>query len=116
MRRAPRRCACGFRIEPGALCACQRKRIAQREANRPTAAQRGYTGKWARESAAFLALPQNRMCACGCGRPAEVVDHKQAHKGDHRLMWDRTNWQPMTRACNSRKNARHEGGFGNPIK
>lgn len=114
MRRAPRRCACGFRIEPGALCACQRKRIAQREANRPTAAQRGYTSRWAREAREFLSRSENRLCVCGCGKRAEVVDHKHGRTGS--LMFDQRNWQPMTRACNSRKNARHEGGFGNPIK
>jgi len=27
--------------------------------------------------------------------------------------WDRANWQPMNRRCNSRKAARLEGGFGN---
>ena len=31
--------------------------------------------KWQRESKAFLALPENRFCACGCGRVADMVDH-----------------------------------------
>jgi len=44
-----------------------------------------------------------------------MVDHRIAHKGDMRLFWDRSNWQPMTRACNSRKAIRYEGGFGRPI-
>lgn len=116
MQRAPRRCACGHTIAPGLLCACQRRRAAEREANRPTARQRGYSGKWDRESRAFLALPENRLCACGCGRPATVVDHRIAHKGDARLMWSRSNWQPMFGACNNRKAAKSEGGFGNPLR
>ncbi|RWN72290.1 MAG: HNH endonuclease [Mesorhizobium sp.] len=41
-----------------------------------------------------------------------MVDHKIAPKGDMRLFWDRTNWQPYNRGCNSRKNIKSEGGFG----
>lgn len=93
------------------VCAASRKAAA--DARRPNARQRGYDSKWQRESKAFLALPHNGICACGCGKPAEMVDHKIAHKGDMRLFWDRSNWQPMTRACNSRKAVREEGAFGN---
>lgn len=82
------------------------------EARRPSARERGYDTKWQRESKAFLALPENRFCACGCGLPADVVDHHVAHKGDKRLFWSRDNWRPMARACNSRKAVREEGGFG----
>ena len=81
---------------------------------RPSSRERGYTGAWAKASKAFLALPGNERCACGCGRPADMVDHIVAHKGDQRLFWDRTNWQPYNRRCNARKAAATEGGFGNP--
>ncbi len=111
---APRALACGCRALPGELCEHQRARRAEAERRRPTARQRGYTSKWERESKAFLALPANRYCCCGCGRPADAVDHRVAHKGDQRLFWDRSNWQPMARGCNSAKAARSEGGFGNP--
>lgn len=105
-------CGCGRRVAGGMACECQRKRAAEREQQRPSARERGYSSKWERESKAFLALPENRMCACGCGRVAECVDHIIAHKGDQRLFWSRTNWRPMALACNSRKNALFEGGFG----
>lgn len=95
------------------ICAAERK--AKADARRPSARARGYDSKWERESKAFLALPPNRLCACGCGRPADMVDHRIAHKGDMRLFWDRSNWQPMARGCNSRKAIREEGAFGNPI-
>jgi len=85
----------------------------QRAERRPSARQRGYTTKWEKESKAFLALPENRLCACGCGRPADMVDHREPHKGDMRLFWDRSNWQPMNRRCNSRKAVLTEGAFGN---
>ena len=92
-------CGCGKRVPADVQCACQAKREAERnaryEAARPTARQRGYDGKWQRESKAFLALPQNKLCACGCGRAANMVDHIIPHRGDRKLFWDRANWQPM---------------------
>lgn len=116
----PRRCACNLLIASGSLCPCQRRREENRrraaEAKRPTAARRGYDSKWRTESAAFLALPVNRLCACGCGRAADMVDHIVAHRGDQKLFWSRSNWQPMNRRCNSRKAAAVEGGFGNRRK
>lgn len=77
--------------------------------------QRGYSAEWERESKAFLLQPGNGTCSCGCGRHADMVDHRIAAKGDPTLFWDRSNWQPMNRRCNSRKAASTEGGFGNPI-
>lgn len=110
---APKHCPYGHPAYTGKRCpACR----TASEARRPSARQRGYDSRWDRESKAFLALPANRMCACRCGKPANVVDHKIPHKGDRRLFWDRSNWQPMHRDCNSRKAASNEGGFGNPIR
>lgn len=94
----------------------ERERKALVDRHRPTSSQRGYDGKWQRESKAFLALPGNEWCACGCRHRADMVDHKVAHKGDMKLFWDRSNWQPMRVGCNSRKAVLTEGGFGNPIK
>jgi 5-methylcytosine-specific restriction endonuclease McrA len=113
---APRICGCGHKIAAGAMCLCQQRRKAAVEKSRPSARQRGYSKEWERESAAFLARPENRFCACGCSQRANMVDHKVAHKGDMRLFWDHRNWQPMNRRCNSRKAASREGGFGNPIR
>jgi len=82
-------------------------------ARRPSAARRGYGQKWRESAKAFIARPENFWCVCGCGRPADMVDHKIAHKGDMKLFWDRSNWQPMARGCNSRKGVLTEGAFGN---
>lgn len=112
--RAPRICSCGKVVPSGQRCACQRAKAKAYDAKRGTAAQRGYGTRWQHESKAFLALPGNARCACGCGRPADMVDHIRAHKGDAVLFWDRSNWQPMARACNSRKAIATEGGFGRP--
>jgi 5-methylcytosine-specific restriction protein A len=112
MQRAPRICSCGLKVAYGETCICRKRRNAEADRARPSARQRGYDSKWERESKAFLALPQNRLCACGCGRAADMVDHKIAPKGDMRLFWDRSNWQPMARGCNSRKAVLQEGAFG----
>lgn len=105
-------CACGKRVAYGTKCACVVKREQMKQQARPSAFARGYTKQWARESKAFLTLPGHDRCACGCGRKADMVDHRIAHKGDMGLFWDRSNWQPMNRRCNSRKAVASEGGFG----
>lgn len=112
----PRICSCGKTVQAGAVCECAVARRADYDRGRGNARQRGYDAEWERESAAFLAMPQNKFCACGCGREADMVDHKRAHKGDVKLFRDRTNWQPMNRRCNSRKTVREEGGFGKPSR
>lgn len=116
--RAPRICPCGHTVPSGARCSCQKARDGERkakhEAKRASARQRGYTVAWAKASKAFLARPENRLCACGCGRVADMVDHRIAHKGDPRLFWAESNWQAMASICNRRKAVREEGAFGRP--
>jgi len=99
-------------VTVGERCACKVKSQREADARRPSARERGYDTKWQKESKAFLALPGNESCACGCGRKADMVDHIQAHKGDKRLFWSRSNWQPYNRICNARKAIRCEGAFG----
>lgn len=83
---------------------------------RPSARERGYTSKWERESRAFLARPENRLCACGCGRPAEVVDHIKQHKRDPKLFWSRKNWQALSAHChNTWKQSEERLGYSTKI-
>ncbi|TPJ47238.1 HNH endonuclease [Mesorhizobium sp. B2-6-6] len=109
-------CACGFSVPKGTKCDCRIKQAKARQAAndkaRGSASDRGYDARWAKESKAWLAALGEPLCACGCGRPANMVDHIRAPKGDMVLFWDRTNWQPFARGCNSRKNIKSEGGFG----
>lgn len=109
----PRICQCGKVVAGGLRCACQAKRDHERKARfdkqRPTASARGYDSKWRKESKAFLAVPGNRHCACGCGRVANMVDHIIPHRGDKRLFWSRSNWQPMASSpCHSSRKQREE--------
>lgn len=112
----PKHCAYGHAPYTGRNCPeCHKARRKAADAGRPGARQRGYSKEWEIASRAYLAEPGNQLCACGCGRRANVVDHIVAHKGDMFLFWDRNNWQPMAKACNTRKAIKSEGGFGRPI-
>ncbi|OKO88056.1 HNH endonuclease [Bradyrhizobium sp. NAS80.1] len=106
----PRRvCRCGKIIAATDLCDCQIKRKAETDRLRPNANDRGYDSKWRRESKEFLARPENRFCACGCGRIADCVDHKIPHRGDMKLFWDRKNWSPLASSpCHTSRKQRQE--------
>lgn len=108
--------ACGCSVPKGQRCAHEQARATARQqgndAERGSAASRGYDESWRKESKAWLASLGSPLCACGCGRLANMVDHKIAPKGNMRLFWDRSNWQPYHFTCNRRKGIKHEGGFG----
>lgn len=105
----PRACACGRLVASGARCPCQiastRARNARHDANRPTAAQRGYNHEWRKARAAFLAL--HPSCAC-CFAPATVVDHIIPHRGDDALFWNRQNWQALCESCHNGQKQRKD--------
>ncbi len=82
------------------------------EAVRPSARERGYDSKWDKARKDYLAAHPSCI---SCGVPATVVDHKVPHKGDRKLFWSRSNWQPLCRACHGRKTVREDGGFGNKV-
>lgn len=101
--RAPRLCGCGHAVPHGTRCACEVKRANERGARydrtRPNSSQRGYNSAWEKARKAFLRRhPRCAMCAA----PATVVDHRTPHKGDQRLFWDQSNWQPL---CSNHHNS-----------
>ena len=112
---ANRICPCGYSVPKSAKCPCQvRNGKARQKINdeaRGSAAERGYDARWHKESRAYLKALGAPLCACGCGRPADMVDHVVAPKGDMRLFWDRSNWQPFNGLCNRRKAIKSEGAF-----
>jgi 5-methylcytosine-specific restriction protein A len=113
-------CPCGFSVPEGTKCDCRLKQAkARQQANdkaRGSAAERGYDAWWYKESRAYLTARPGVLCACGCGRPADMVDHIKAPKGDMILFWDRSNWQPYAGVCNRRKAISSEGGFGAKVR
>lgn len=57
-------------------------------------------------------MSENPYCV-ECGKVATDLDHIKPHKGNMKLFWDKSNWQPLCKACHSRKTASEDGGFGN---
>ena len=94
--------------------AAERAIIASREQQRGSASARGYGRQWQAASKAHLRA--NPICACGCGRAADVVDHRVPHRGDMALFWDRSNWQSMAKACHDAKTAREDTLTGRPAR
>lgn len=86
----------------------QKEKERQWDISRGTAAQRGYSYRWAKYSKAFLSRPENQFCRLhldeGCAIVAQCVDHIVPPSGpDDPLFWDSTNHQPACIHCNSKK-------------
>jgi len=75
-----------------------------------SAAARGYGRKWQKESKRFLqAHPLCVQCASeGKYVKATVVDHIKPHRGDQKLFWDESNWQPLCKQCHDLKTFRED--------
>ncbi|MCY8380123.1 HNH endonuclease signature motif containing protein [Bacillus haynesii] len=82
---------------------------------RESAARRGYDSKWRKARQSYLSKHPFCVSCMKEGRrvPATVVDHITPHKGDKKLFWDSSNWQPLCAPCHNRKTAKEDGGFGN---
>jgi 5-methylcytosine-specific restriction protein A len=100
--RPPRICSCGKVVASGLRCECQvlrdRERKARFDRTRPNARARGYTREWDKARTEYLI--NNQTCRY-CPAPANVVDHVKPHRGDMRLFWNRSNWQPLCTPCHS---------------
>lgn len=75
-----------------------------------SAFSRGYDRKWQRVSKAFLR--SHPLCA-ECQRngryvAATVVDHIVPHRGEQKLFWDESNWQPLCKRCHDQKTGRED--------
>lgn len=109
MSRPPHLCTCGKIVPHGTRCACQiastRARNKRHDANRPTAAQRGYNGAWRKARKEWLTVYP--FCVM-CHAQATTVDHIVPHRGDDRLFWDKTNWQSLCAPCHNRHKQRLE--------
>lgn len=79
---------------------------------RESAAERGYDSRWRRAREHFLAKhPLCRACSDrGITKLAEVVDHVTPHRGDRKLFWDSSNWQPLCKHCHDSWKQRVESG------
>ena len=73
--------------------------------DRANAFKRGYNSQWQKARKCFLL--KNPFCLeCqqeGKLKPATVVDHINPHRGDEKLFWDESNWQPLCKRCHDKK-------------
>lgn len=96
-------------LVPRGYCAQHRAPVTPR----PTAAQRGYNGRWQKARATFLSRPENALCVECKGNKrivaASVVDHIIPHKGDQAKFWAQNNWQPLCITCHNAKTATENG-------
>lgn len=117
---APKPCArpgCGALVRDGRYCERHRADARTYDRHRGSAAARGYGRRWRKARQTFLA--RNPFCTTvdpdGCTRIATIVDHIEPHRGDDKLFWDTTNWQPLCKHCHDVKTAREDGAFGRPV-
>ncbi len=78
--------------------------------NRQSSAQRGYGHRWRKARINYLTQhPLCRLCAeIGLSSAATIVDHIKPHKGDLKLFWRKTNWQPLCKRCHDAIKQRQE--------
>ena len=78
--------------------------------DRPGAAQRGYGAEWRRVRKRFLETHPLCVECLKEGRyvRATDLDHIRAHRGDPKLFWDPSNWQPLCHSHHSKKTARED--------
>ncbi len=73
-----------------------------------SAAKRGYNSKWRPSRAGYLSKrPLCAVCLMQGRRTPTVIDHIVPHKGDMKLFWDSSKWQPL---C-ARATEDSEGGW-----
>ena len=70
-----------------------------------TTEEKGYNRRW--QKARRIFLNSHPLCVrCqqqGKIVTATVVDHIIPHRGDQKLFWDRSNWQPLCKPCHDTK-------------
>jgi 5-methylcytosine-specific restriction endonuclease McrA len=73
-----------------------------------------YNRRWRYARAVYLRVhPYCALCAeRGMQTIATVVDHRQPHRGNDALFWNRANWQPLCKLCHDAHKQRAEKGFG----
>ena len=105
-------------LDRSGYCAAHLKAArAQHDAQRGTAAQRGYGARWQRAGKAYLR--EHPLCEICLKKnppviePATLVDHIIPHRGDPVLFWDPGNWESASEHCHNEKTAREDGAFGN---
>lgn len=78
--------------------------------SKQSSSERGYGWKW--QQARKIYLQEHPLCvmcaAIGRVVAANVVDHREPHRGDQKLFWSRSNWQSLCSSCHSGDKQREE--------
>ena len=78
---------------------------AAHQGDRESASRRGYNSRW--QKARVRYLHSHPLCVeCkkqGKLTQATVVDHIVPHRGDQKLFWNESNWQPLCNPCHDKK-------------
>ena len=81
------------------------KHKAVHQSDRDSASKRGYNRHW--QKARVRYLHSHPLCVeckkVGRLTQATVVDHIVPHRGDQKLFWDESNWQPLCKPCHDKK-------------
>ena len=80
---------------------CDKHKVSERA----SASERGYGRTW--QKARTIFLKKHPVCVV-CGKMATVVDHIIPHRGDDKLFWDESNWQPLCKACHDKKTGNYD--------
>ena len=87
----------------GPYCCDEHKALHQ--GDRDSASKRGYNSRW--QKARVRYLHSHPLCVeCrkqGRLTEATVVDHIVPHRGNQKLFWDVSNWQPLCKPCHDKK-------------
>lgn len=101
--------ACGCSVPKGSKCKHEQARTTARQkandAERGSAASRGYDAEWSKLR--FRFLHHNPHC-CVCGAKASHVDHKKSVREAPHLRLEWSNLRSMCGPCHSRRTARDQ--------
>jgi 5-methylcytosine-specific restriction enzyme A len=95
---------------PSGRCQKHQRIVRQAERRFQNGATAYNSARWVRESKAFRAA--HPFCVNAytedtrCTVLTALVDHRIPHRGDERLFWDQSNWQPMCWYCHGIKSER----------
>lgn len=75
------------------------------QGDRDSASKRGYNSRWQKVRVRYLHSHPLCVECMKQGRLTEatVVDHIVPHRGDKKLFWDESNWQPLCKSCHDKK-------------
>lgn len=93
---------CGRLVEKGARCICSIERARAADAERGSAASRGYDTEW--QALRKLFIDANPQCIL-CGAPAKHVDHIRTIREAPWLRLEPSNLRSLCHSCHSRHTA-----------